>query len=1790
MSHQLKPLQQWIFKLKWVVLATSMTVGLAVSESVWAGCSEQPAGFYCDINHTSYGVNEVACLAACVSAPSVPTYTLTLNTSGTGTGTVSGGGSYAEGTAVNLTAIGDSGSVFVGWSEELCDNTLILKENTTCTAKFEKIEPPNPNSPTASILPEYVSLAVQVAGSGSGTVSTDMGLSCKREDCEPNPKFPGELICQKNCEQSIKATRDVTLTQKADANSVFSGWGGHDDCVDGEVFMNGSKLCIAYFSRIYFLKVSTEGDGTVSGYGFFNQKPLINCGSICQVPWGKKMTVVLEARPAAGMIFDGWTGDCSGQKQQLIVPFNNDMNCQANFIDPNALKKPIDQTITNFSPATSAVVGDQMTVTATGGDSGNPVTFASITPEICTVSAETVHIITVGTCTLAADQAGNEDYNAAPQVTKSIIVTEPNKLDQVITEFSPATAAIVNSSLVLTAVGGKSGNPVKFASATQDICTVEASDRVNFKTVGTCTLTADQAGNEQFNAASTVTVTVQVNSPVKQGQVITDFLPTVYASVTDQAKINGQATLAATGGPSGNPVIYTSKTPEKCTVSGNVVTFLAEGTCEVIANQAGNDEYHPASQEIIKIEVASDQTTPPIEPAKFAGCTSPTIEEPLSVFNVSVCAKAPGQSEPLTYVREFKTLEDMQEFIKGITDTEEFKQIKQAVNNTSTDPTSGVNSLINVIDNTFDVSFNSKDNAGAIHAQVDGEKFNITFPNPKNGFKLEYSDSKGNIGTFQGLNAEDSIALLTEHLTQTAKQPEWVKDLIGSLLRGISSLVTEPNQTPTDSTGGADTPPVTNNDPSQPSSDCKIEETEKLVIISGSCDVKGQVFDKPVRILPGTSLSNATFNNTVDNQGFLSNSTIGEQGDVKGGKLSGFIENRGKVCDVEFVGSSFVGGTVCGKIQNNSKVGACLKEVTAWTDTEITGCVEKKDQSIELTVDEIGTTGETTTEGNGTTSATPVTKKDQTISFDEALPITAKVGSQQLIQVTASSGLVVDLVNDTPQVCELFGSAVTFLTAGICTITANQTGNDNYTAAKPVSVNITVVKKEDQTIEFTPPTSGKVGETLILSASGGQSGNPVTFASTTPKICILSSENTLEFAEPGICIVTANQASNENYNAAKEVSTTIVVKKDQILTFNPGLPTAGESAILAATVDSGLTPITFSSSSIEVCEVTGDTIDYKAEGTCTITAKQAGNEQYNSVEQQTNLSVFSKGVFSLNITDKNNDPIFQATEGEVLNISLTFKAPAVDIGKSALFYLNTVAENTSYMLTEQGFVEATEPLRPVNSNPTVLMAESTTSLLYSDVLPAGKYRVYAAYQTTDDGKKQDATSILTVKKQSTISFTNLPTDPKVGEQVELTVKSDGSENAIILSSDTTDICTVQEKTVSFIAEGNCKISAQQNGDDFFANVQATSTVIVQSLGVFSLNVTDKDNKEITQATDNDTLNIVLTFKAPSTDVGKSANLYLKTTSGKNAWMLTPKGFVAATNPLRPVLSKPVSLTKDSITLSLYSGTLSAYKFTVYASYETTDKNKQEATSILDVIPKAYAVAYAQAKADGKSEAYAVAYATAKADKRPDTYAVLYAIKKEAGKTDFYAWIYAVNKAAGKTEVYATALADAKTSGKSWEYSEFYAQAIDLRKSEVYATHYATLKEAKKSEAYATHYATAKGNKKSDGYAVTYATEREAGKTDIYAATYATLVEKKTKDVYARSYASAYDKAKSDGKSDSYASIYAREYAGTSGRSENYATSYATAYVTYYEQAMADGTGWWHATTYASLHAMSVAKD
>jgi hypothetical protein len=163
-----------------------------------------------------------------------------------------------------------------------------------------------------------------------------------------------------------------------------------------------------------------------------------------------------------------------------------------------------DQTIT-FAALPDVTFGaPDFTVSATA-TSGLTVAFAAGAGSQCTiVGGTTVHITGGGSCTVTASQAGDANYNAAPDVPRTFTI---HAADQSI-GFAAIPDQVFGSPDFQIYPVATSRLPVT-VTVTAGACTLDSSlapAMVHLPTsgLGSCTITASQAGTADFNAAPSV--------------------------------------------------------------------------------------------------------------------------------------------------------------------------------------------------------------------------------------------------------------------------------------------------------------------------------------------------------------------------------------------------------------------------------------------------------------------------------------------------------------------------------------------------------------------------------------------------------------------------------------------------------------------------------------------------------------------------------------------------------------------------------------------------------------------------------------------------------------------------------------------------------------------------------------------------------------------------------------------------------------------------------------------------------------------------------------------------------------------------------------------------------------------------------------------------------------------------------------------------------------------------------------------------------------------------------------
>jgi MBG domain (YGX type)/Glycine rich protein len=272
----------------------------------------------------------------------------------------------------------------------------------------------------------------------------------------------------------------------------------------------------------------------------------------------------------------------------------SDSNYTISYVAGTVRITPAPLTITASSPSmTYGGSVPQITPGYAGFVNGDSASSLTAQPT-CTTTATSSS--PVGTYPSSCSGASDSNYTIT-NVPGTVTVA---KASQAIT-FSPLPSlATARTSAVLSATGGGSGQPVTFSvgpgTSPTDACDVSqagsGSGTVTFAHVGSCVIDGDQAGNADYDAAAQVQQSFTI---VKVSQTVaftsTPPSPAVYG---------GSYTPTATGGASGNPVVF-SIDPSSggvCSLnSAGTITFTGAGTCVIDANQAGNSDYNAAAQQ-----------------------------------------------------------------------------------------------------------------------------------------------------------------------------------------------------------------------------------------------------------------------------------------------------------------------------------------------------------------------------------------------------------------------------------------------------------------------------------------------------------------------------------------------------------------------------------------------------------------------------------------------------------------------------------------------------------------------------------------------------------------------------------------------------------------------------------------------------------------------------------------------------------------------------------------------------------------------------------------------------------------------------------------------------------------------------------------------------------------------------------------------------------------------------------------------------------------------------------------
>ena len=869
------------------------------------------------------------------------------------------------------------------------------------------------------------------------------------------------------------------------------------------------------------------------------------------------------------------------------------------------------QTITFVSlPPASAQIGDTYRVDASAS-SGLNVGFslAASSAGVCTIAGPNVSVVGAGTCVIDADQPGNGQWLAAPQVQQSFVVGGPSQSVQSIAFTStPPSSAQIGGSYAVSAAAS-SGLSVAFSadSSSAGICTVSGST-VSFVGVGTCTVDANQAGDASYLPAPQVQQSFAVAAVPPSTQTIV-----FTSSPPSGAVVGGPDYTVSASASSGLPVTFSidGTSAGVCTISGSVVTSVGAGTCVIDADQAGDGSYLAAPQVQQSFAVATPSlsvqsinftSSPPagaevgdtylVSAAASSGLPVTFSADPsslgicsvsgstVSLDGVGTCTVDADQAGDASYQAAPQAQQSFAIAPAALT--------PQTISFTSTPPASALPgdgySVAASATSGLAVVFTAAPASAAV-CTVSGSSVSVVGP----GTCVVDADQPGNASYLPAPRAQQSFGVgapspSVQSITFTSSPP--VPATTGGTY-AVSATATS----------GL---PVSFGIAPASAGVCTVSGSSVSLVAAGTCTVQAdQAGNASYQPAPQAQQSFTVSPPAASSQTITFTSTA-PSGAVVGGPSYAISATASSGLPVSFSAAASSAGicTVSGSTVSLVGAGTCTVNANQSGNASYLPAPQAQ-QSFSV--------------------STPG-KSSQTIAFTSTAPGSATVGGPTYtVSATASSGLAVTFSAGASSagICTVSGSTVSFVGAGTCTINANQAGNGSYNPAPQVQQSFAVAKVA-QTVSFTSTAPGAaiVGGPAYNVSATASSGLAVAFsiAPASAGVCTISG-STVSFVAGGTCTVNADQPGNGNYQAAPQKQQSFTVSKaTQTITFTSTAPKKDKNDppyTVTAVSSSGLA-VTFTAdaSSAGVCTVSGSTVSFIGRGDCTINANQAGNGSY----------------------------------------------------------------------------------------------------------------------------------------------------------------------------------------------------------------------------------------------------------------------------------------------------------------------------------------------------------------------------------------------------------------------------------------------------------------------------------------------------------------------------------------------------------------------------------------------------
>ena len=853
-------------------------------------------------------------------------------------------------------------------------------------------------------------------------------------------------------------------------------------------------------------------------------------------------------------------------------------------------------------------------LSVTGGSGNGAVTYAVVqgSASVCSVAGNVVTALTSGDCELIATKA--EDTNHVATADSLVLkITKGLQAPLQVTAANPTlTYTSTNpASTTLSTTGGSGAGVVTYALAEQSVgvCAL-AGNVVTVITGGDCVVIATKAGDSKFEP-TTGSTTVVIQKGTQTPLLLTAEDQSLPFDKNEPAKTE----LAVSGGSGAGQIEYAVSPGSAaiCEIDGQFVVALRAGTCVVVATKEADPFFNAASANvtITFTKAAQDALIATVAPGQLAspqwnGTKSTQII--ITGGDGSGAHTVEGLSPSICSV----SLVDQRVNVTAIAAGNCQFRVSKAGDNNFLDATPLSHTVV-IGSASTDLSV-SIDSAADLVAGATGT-VNVTV---------------SNIGNSAAAGATVDYTLPTGFSAVTPL-PAGCTLLGGNVVRCVTTAVIPANGTVKFSISVSVSGALVGGNMSEGGelelTSATPDSSFENNVVTGE-DANFLITKAPTAFTKSTLApmqTGAQFNDQIEAVGFpavtysVTAGTLpaglvinGQTGEISGtptgvgaysftitasnsaGSFSKvFSGTIAPVPVVTVAGSGFSTNTVPAGTRV-SIVGTNLDLITSATiGGKSANIVSKSANQIVLDVPNANAAGEavitlTYAQGNlvgGAFTYTGVSKLNPVIAINAGASTAGAAEAARTLTSTITAvgapGLVslpVVYSSKTTNVCTVAGDQLTFLSVGLCTLTATTAATSLFNAGSAADVSL-AVGKSNQTLtivlpkDTVPPTKATDSADGFELTASASSALPVVFVSTTPAICDVTEGGFVTGIKPGICVVNVSQAGDARFNAIAATRMEFEITKDaggpSIDNGDPSKPTSLAAGGLTKMGDAG---------------------------------------------------------------------------------------------------------------------------------------------------------------------------------------------------------------------------------------------------------------------------------------------------------------------------------------------------------------------------------------------------------------------------------------------------------------------------------------------------------------------------------------------------------------------------------------------------------------------------------------------